>query len=283
MFEIKYKKPKVKLLQDTGIGTSEIGARTCYKSIEKSENKEIVNYQYFDNYKLIENSNLLQNLAWTSFHYSVLEHAVLTYHIKNISRGVLQELVRHRIASYSVQSTRYTLSEVLFAFSIVIKNNNLTKEEQINLFNDFLLKFNTLIIEDINLHKLEVESIFNKLNYHYSKINNKDDFFKLFMLKDNFNYYNKTSYDKLDINILLNNKSKRNAGDNFKYIITDNFSTELVWTINLRSLKNFIQLRDNKAAWFQIQWLAKEIINVTPDKYLLLIIKNFKGINNEKL
>lgn len=39
-------------------------------------------------------------------HESVLEHASLTFHIVT-SRSILKELTRHRIASYSVESTRY--------------------------------------------------------------------------------------------------------------------------------------------------------------------------------
>jgi thymidylate synthase (FAD) len=44
---------------------------------------------------------------------SPLEHIVFTFHIKDITRGCLQELVRHRMASYTVLSTRYTLKQRL--------------------------------------------------------------------------------------------------------------------------------------------------------------------------
>jgi thymidylate synthase (FAD) len=39
-------------------------------------------------------------------HWSVIEHATMTAHLVT-SRGVTHELVRHRIASYSQESTRY--------------------------------------------------------------------------------------------------------------------------------------------------------------------------------
>ena len=67
--------------------------------------------------------------------------------------------------------------------------------------------------------------------------------------------------------------SKRNAMDSFKYLVTDNWSTEIVSTWNLRSLKNFIELRDNGAAWFQIQELAKAMYSVLPEPYKRLIKK----------
>lgn len=40
-------------------------------------------------------------------HLSVLEHAAFTFRISGVSRVLLAQLTRHRIASYSVQSQRY--------------------------------------------------------------------------------------------------------------------------------------------------------------------------------
>ena len=47
----------------------------------------------------------------TSYQYGV-EHLSYSFDIDGISRAVLQELARHRIASYTVKSTRYTLQEL---------------------------------------------------------------------------------------------------------------------------------------------------------------------------
>jgi len=44
---------------------------------------------------------------------SVLEHMNFTFHIRNITRGCLQEVVRHRHASYTVLSTRFTLKKII--------------------------------------------------------------------------------------------------------------------------------------------------------------------------
>ncbi|MFA5154771.1 MAG: FAD-dependent thymidylate synthase [Clostridia bacterium] len=41
-------------------------------------------------------------------HFSVLEHASVTFHLKGMSRACSHQLVRHRIASYSQRSQRYT-------------------------------------------------------------------------------------------------------------------------------------------------------------------------------
>jgi thymidylate synthase (FAD) len=45
-------------------------------------------------------------------HESVFEHCSYTFKIEGVSRALLQELVRHRIASYTVRSTRFTLKDI---------------------------------------------------------------------------------------------------------------------------------------------------------------------------
>ena len=79
--------------------------------------------------------------------------------------------------------------------------------------------------------------------------------------------------DELSSLALETGKKKRNVGDAFKHIISDNVKVDMVVTFNLRSLKNYFTLRDSGAAFFQIRWLAQEMIRVTPEKYLDLIIK----------
>ena len=138
---IAYKRPTVVILQETGIGTSEFAARSAYDSFEKSENNAIKNMntiikgieddgEIYSELDFMENkekindmqeSKLLNDLAWTYFHHSVLEHASITYSINGISRGVLQELARHRIASYTVRSTRYTMGTVINIFNASLK------------------------------------------------------------------------------------------------------------------------------------------------------------------
>lgn len=63
-------------------------------------------------------------------HTSVIEHIKYTFHIKGVSRAVLQELARHRIASLSVQSTRYTLKKILQSYDdlddLIVKTGNPT-------------------------------------------------------------------------------------------------------------------------------------------------------------
>jgi thymidylate synthase (FAD) len=45
-------------------------------------------------------------------HKSTIEHLYYNFQITDVSRALLQELARHRIASFSVKSSRYTIKEL---------------------------------------------------------------------------------------------------------------------------------------------------------------------------
>lgn len=69
----------------------EIAARTCYKSENKITDTSA--------------TNLVRNLVARK-HEAMLEHASITVKII-CDRGVSHEIVRHRVASYAQESTRY--------------------------------------------------------------------------------------------------------------------------------------------------------------------------------
>lgn len=51
-------------------------------------------------------------------HQSVIEHATFTFLVDGVSRALLAQLTRHRIASYSVQSQRYVSMKDKFEYVI---------------------------------------------------------------------------------------------------------------------------------------------------------------------
>lgn len=61
------------------------------------------------------------------------------------------------------------------------------------------------------------------------------------------------------------------SNDVCKYQLPESFKTSLVWTINIRSLQNFLKLRTDKAALPEIQVLALAIYDALPEshKYML--------------
>jgi len=273
MYQIKYEKPKVTLLQESGLGVAEIAARTCYDSFENSENPAIKNAMKHldtDAINKIDDSDLLSNLAWVHHHHSIIEHATLSYLIQGTSRGVLQEHARHRLQAISVRSTRYTMSSVINAFV-----SSLGSEDPFAFFLEKLLELNLFVITDREYLAIEIRSIFDKLMFQYER---DEAFITSAVAKSSLPYLdeNRGNAKKL-YEQLQKGKKKRNVGDKFKHIVSDNWKVDMVVTFNIRSLKNYFDLRDSGAAWFQIQWLAQAMKEVTPVKYLKLIDKKYRN------
>lgn len=284
---MSYTLPKVYLLADSGIGNAEFAARTCYNSFDSSEHTSIQDMdsmiqseypndlmlsEYISQAKDIDNSELLKQLSFVHFHHSVLEHNVVTFFIKGISRGVLQELARHRIASYSVKSTRYTLDDLMYNFivSYFQIDDAYSKEHFVNNS----LKLDLFVTSDKIYNSIELSGIFDKLKCHFENGEmSKIEFLELIVPKSNIDEFLKCDSDESAFEVLYR-KKKRNVGDAFKHIITDNFKTDVTMTINLRSLKNFFDLRLSGAAWFQIRWLANEMKKVLPEHCKSLIFKS---------
>jgi thymidylate synthase (FAD) len=120
---------KIELIHNTPLWVAAKAIRKCWASEGKSdtiikEHSLIVNEMEDDEYGYCtgvygkygvcgENDKELINRVGNKFkHASTLEHLVYTFDIDGISRACLQEVARHRMASYSVKSTRYTLKEL---------------------------------------------------------------------------------------------------------------------------------------------------------------------------
>ena len=202
---------KVKLLNKPDISIIIEATRTCYDSMSKSDN-------------LGEKDLALLKKIIDSKHESVLEHMVFTFKITDISRACLQELARHRIASYSVKSTRYTLKEL--------------RDTPDNELEKFLIDDIEPIIKSSSIDSLKkIKMMLNMPNPDMDKI---------------------------------------------KYALPECYKTELVWTINLRSLRNFLKLRLSLKAHQEIRKLAYEIYT-----YLMVNISKlnlydiiFKGVRD---
>lgn len=178
---------KVHLADSNSWFTTIQAARTCYDSFNENtdHNADI---------------NLLKRLAKKG-HHSVFEHKVLTFSIRGISRACLQELVRHRMASFSVKSTRYTLRELL-------------KISEYEEFEQFLVPAN-----GFKPHQLSVAALC-EIKY------------------------------QLEQGL---------SNDEVKSLLPESFKTDLMMTINIRSLMNFFQLRLAEGAYWEIRLLAQKM------------------------
>ena len=63
--------------------------------------------------------------------------------------------------------------------------------------------------------------------------------------------------------ILLENTSL----DIAKYCLPESYKTELTWTINARSLQNFLELRSSKSALWEIRDLANNLYQTLPSDH----------------
>lgn len=293
-YGITYKLPQVHLIHKTPLFMSEFAARTCYDSFDKSEHEtvkelnELLNsndineiskttiIEEAENEINAEGSKLLHQLSHVYFHESTLEHVTMNFIIKNTSRGVLQELARHRIASYSVQSTRYTLSDLVNWF-VITKKFNLDA----NFFINKIDALDIFITNDKAYGAIEIGGMFNKLNHQFNVLG-ADKFYELTIAKSLLDAFKDTT-NVDEAFTLLSSKAKKNVGDVIKGIVTDNMSVDLGFSINLRSLKNFMDLRLSGAAYWQIQLLAYEIYKQIPESYLDLIVKDAKREQFKKL
>ncbi len=196
---------EITLMHHTPLEVCAHAIRTCWQSFERSDNGG-------------EKDKALIDRVGNKFkHGSTLEHLVYTFYIEEVSRALLQELARHRIASLSVKSTRYTLKE------------------------------------------LKLAKPFAEDDYSGAE--------KFIVLTGN------SMVDRASI-IALNNLQeilKRGVSNDIaKFCLPESYKTELTWTINARSLQNFIELRSNKSALWEIRELANAIYLALPDEHQYL-------------
>ena len=88
----------VKLLQHTPLEVADIAICKCYGNEPHSDSEKV--------------KARINRVANVSKHASTVEHISYSLDIDGISRSCLIELSRHRLASYTVKSSRYTLQEL---------------------------------------------------------------------------------------------------------------------------------------------------------------------------
>lgn len=196
---------KVTLRHYTPLEVCSMAIRTCWQSFDKSDDggeKDLA---------------LIDRIGNKNKHSSTLEHLYYNFYIQGISRACLQELARHRMASLSVKSSRYTLKEI--------------KEE-----------VSFLPIDDLNLQRAEKYLVFTS--------------------NQSVNVASLKALENLR-ELLMENIHN----DLAKYAMPEAYKTELHWSINARSLQNFIELRSSRSALWEIQNLAHAIYEALPGEH----------------
>lgn len=107
--------------------TCALAARLCYSAIGIEELTEKLTQEKIE--------DLLKRII-SSKHYAVLEHASFTFGIEGVSRALLAQLTRHRVASFSVQSQRYV--KFKNGVDFVIPPSISKNEETLKKYKEFL-------------------------------------------------------------------------------------------------------------------------------------------------
>ena len=99
--------------------TIALGAKLCYSKSNIEDLKDKVS---------AEDQSSFINRLMEMGHESVLEHATFTFGIEGVSRALLAQITRHRLASFSVQSQRYVGYENGFGYIVPPKVEELGPE-----------------------------------------------------------------------------------------------------------------------------------------------------------
>ena len=221
----------VKLLSHTPLYICAHAIRMSHDNHDKSDS-QCYDDLYSDQREWIDcgpkDRALIERVGNKLKHASVLEHLVYSFDISDVSRALLQELARHRMASLTVKSTRYTLNE-------------LKSEEPFTEYTDF---------DDQEYLPSGYERACKYL---------------VMTENEHVNRYSILALDNLR-DLLVAGISN----DLAKYALPEAYKVRLQWTINARSLQNFLQLRSSKQALWEIRNLANAIYQALPEahKYL---------------
>ena len=232
---MKIIKPKVELefITPNALKFIEKIGRTCYCSFDKITEESAEKFC-----KMIKTRN----------HMSVLEHASATFRLTT-DRGVTHEVVRHRIASYSQESTRYI---------------------------DYNKKFGANFIEPAWIINSEYSITDDMIN----RIENTQYTVKHILNDDTIDNITKQIY----VFILACYQSEQNYNaminlgatpQNARAVLINALKTELVMTANFREWLHFLDLRTSTAAHPDMRIIANQIGNILNSKYPIIFEQTF--------
>ncbi len=165
-------------------------------------------------------------------HESPIEHASFTFGIEGVSRSLLAQITRHRMASFSVQSQRYVAEN---AFEFVLPPE----------------------IEAIPEAKEEYLRAMKEDQEHYDKLT------ELLKEKHYADFLAQGLSEKQ-----AKSKAEKKAIEDARFVLPNACTTKMVCTMNARSLKNFFSIRCCNRAQWEIRELAtlmlKEVRKVAP-------------------
>ena len=159
-------------------------------------------------------------------HQSPVEHSSFTFGIEGVSRALLAQLTRHRIASFSVQSQRY-VSKCNFEYILPPE------------------------IEAIPEAKEEFISAMEEDARHYERLQT--------MLKE---AHTKRLIAEGKNEKDAEKAAEKMANEDARFVLPNACDTRIIMTMNVRSLFNFFSLRCCNRAQWEIRDLADEMLRL---------------------
>lgn len=159
-------------------------------------------------------------------HESPIEHASFTFGIEGVSRSLLAQITRHRIASYSVQSQRY-VKEGQFEFVL---------PPEIEAIDEAKMEFLAAMQEDV---------------HHYERLT------ELLAKEHKKNFLSGGDDEKTAAR-----KAEKKAIEDARFVLPNACATKMVCTMNARSLLNFFTHRCCSRAQWEIRALAEEMLKL---------------------
>lgn len=230
-------KIKVELITHTPNPENVIAAaaKLCYSPVGVSD---ILNRQE------PEAVNRFLNHLMSLGHESPIEHVSFTFGIEGVSRILETQLVRHRLASYSIQSGRYVKRNApAFVTPPLIAEN-----EEANAIYQQALQTTIKAYNDL------IDTLMKEQILAYCQEKEQPEVLSL----EEFYISNQKMYKKFE----------KIAIENARYVYPQSLCTKIVVTMNARTLLNFFKHRTCRRAQDEIQTLAwmmiQEIEKVAP-------------------
>ncbi len=159
-------------------------------------------------------------------HESPIEHATFTFGIEGVSRALLAQITRHRIASFSVQSQRY-VKELQFEYVMPPEIEN-----------------------DSGAKKLFIEAM-EKDQEYYDKI------------ADVLKAKHKAVFIEAGMDEKSADRAaEKKAIEDARFVLPNACDTKMIVTMNARSLHNFFRHRCCNRAQWEIQQVANEMLRL---------------------
>ena len=245
---------KVELISHTQMPYDVVAdaAGVCYSS------KDI--HEFMRNTTDTKKINLIKKLE-DSKHESPFEHVSFTFAISGISRACSHQLVRHRLASYSQRSQRY-VSEHGFGYVVPpeIKKNKYLRLYYDNCMDEIsimyeLLKYN-MVIQKIREYRIDQGIDIEKYTKEITNIEDGE----------------KIAAEFKNENPTLLNIFMKEAAEDARFVLPNACETQLIMTMNVRSLWNFFNLRCCNRAQWEIRELAWKMRYILVSRYPYLFI-----------